>query len=164
MSIAQQLLPQYDNEMTITRGILAVLPDADWDWRPHPKSTPLGVLGNHVANLGGLVATIVDSPVLDAGAGGRPEDASNVAALLRRWDEAVPVGRKALAGCSDEAMMAEWSFKKGGQVMMAIPRVAAIQTFVLSHMIHHRGQLSVYLRLRDVPLPSIYGPSADTPV
>lgn len=164
MSIGQALLPELDNEAATTRRLLALTPDAKWDWRPHPKSMTLGELASHVAGLVGFVAGIAQSPEVDLpvkdGELNRPTQA-NTAEVLAALDANLIAARDALGAATDETMFATWTLKVGGHPVFAIPRIAALRTAAFSHLIHHRGQLSVYLRLLDVPLPSIYGPSAD---
>jgi len=166
MSLAQLLLPEFDHEMANTRRMLAVVPAADAEWRPHPKSYTLGDLASHIATLPLWSRYVLTEPQLDLGA---PANASiarvpftTVPELLDRFDRHVGEARAALARTSDAALGETWSLKNRETTVLTMPRGAILRGFVLSHMIHHRGQLSVYLRLRDVPLPAIYGPSADS--
>ncbi len=166
MSIAQTLLPEFDQEMANTRRLLAVVPAADAAWRPHPKSYSLGELAAHIALLPLWGKLTLELPELDLGS---PANASiarprftTTAELLEQFDGRVREARAALASTSDAAMGETWALKNGPATVLAFPRAAVLRSFVLSHMIHHRGQLSVYLRLRDVPLPAVYGPTADT--
>ena len=165
MSIAQTLLPEFDHEMANTRKLLEIVPEADAGWRPHPKSTTLGDLAAHLATLPLWARLTVELPELDLGA---PANASvarlrfeSTAQVVARFDENVRAARANLAAADDEAMRAPWSLRNGSTTVFTMPRAAVMRGFVLNHMIHHRGQLTVYLRLRDVPLPSIYGPTAD---
>jgi uncharacterized damage-inducible protein DinB len=166
MSIAETLLPEFDHEMANTRRLLQVVPAADAAWRPHPKSYSLGDLAAHIARLPLLGLMALQQPELDLGS---PANASiarmpftTVPELLDQFDRSVGEARAALASSSDAAMGATWTLKNRGTTVFSMPRAAVLRGFVLSHMIHHRGQLSVYLRLRDVPLPALYGPTADT--
>ena len=166
MSLAQLLLPEFDHEMANTRRMLAVVPAADAEWRPHPKSYMLGDLASHIATLPLWSRYVLTEPELDLGA---PANASiarvpftTVPELLDRFDRHVGEARAALARTSDAALGETWRLKNGATTVLTMPRGAILRGFVLSHMIHHSGQLSVYLRLRDVPLPAIYGPSADS--
>lgn len=167
MSLAETLLPEFDREMAGTRQLLERVPEADAGWRPHPKSYTLGELAIHLSNLPLWGRLTVELPELDLGAPGNANlvrvPFSSTQDLLERFDRHVREARAALASSSDEAMAAPWSLRNGGRTVFTLPRAAVLRSFVLSHMIHHRGQLTVYLRLRDVPLPSTYGPSADTP-
>jgi uncharacterized damage-inducible protein DinB len=166
MPIAQMLLPEFDHEMANTRRLLEVVPAADHGWRPHPKSYTLGDLASHIATLPLWARITVERSELDPSS---PADASiqrvhftTVAELLDQFDRNVREARAALAAASDAAMGENWTLKNGAATVFSMPRVAVMRGFVLNHMIHHRGQLTVYLRLRDVPLPSLYGPTADT--
>jgi uncharacterized damage-inducible protein DinB len=166
MSIVRTFLPQFDHEMGTTRNVLAVVPERDAAWRPHTKSSSLGDLASHIASLATWSALVVKQHELDLGS---PVNASTARApftttadLLQRFDRGVQEGRRVLETVSDEGMKETWSLKNRGTTIFSLPRVAVLRSFVLSHIIHHRGQLTVYLRLRDVPLPSIYGPTADT--
>ena len=167
MSLAEHLLPEFDREMAGTRQLLERVPEAEAAWRPHPKSYTLGELAIHLSNLPLWARLTVELPELDLGV---PDNINLVRVpftstrdLLERFDRHVREARAALAPTSDEAMGAPWSLRNGGRTVFTLPRAAVLRSFVMSHMIHHRGQLTVYLRLRDVPLPSTYGPSADTP-
>ena len=166
MPITQALLPEFDHEMATTRSLLERVPEDRADFRPHPKSTALGALATHVANLVGLGARIVSLTEVDmnppGGPGFKPPQFSTTAGLLEMFDANVAKARGAIAGASDEAMMETWTLKNGGSTIFALPRAAVLRTMLMNHVIHHRGQLSVYLRLNDVPLPSIYGPTADS--
>jgi uncharacterized damage-inducible protein DinB len=166
MSMVQTLLPEFDHETVSTRRILEVVPAADAGWKPHPKSYSLGDLASHIAILSLWGKFVLQQPELDLGA---PANASiaqtpftTLADLLDRFDRYVGETRAALASSSDAAMGSTWTLKNRGTAVFSLPRAAVLRSFILSHMIHHRGQLSVYLRLRDVPLPSLYGPTADT--
>ena len=165
MSLAQMLLPEYDHEMANTRRVLELVPAADAAWKPHPKSTSLGDLAAHVALLPMWGRYTLELTELDLGA---PENAglartrfTTVPDLLQQFDDRVRATREVLAKASDDDMGVTWTLKAAGRTIFSLPRAAVLRGFVLSHMIHHRGQLTVYLRLRDVPLPAIYGPSAD---
>jgi uncharacterized damage-inducible protein DinB len=165
MTISQSLLPEFDNEMANTRKTLERVPDDKFDWKPHPKSFALGPLANHVATLVGWTADTIDKESFDlAPAGGQtfqPPQPKNRAELLSTFDQGVAAARAAIAGASDEHLLKSWSLLNGGQVIMSMPRVAVLRNFVMNHIIHHRAQLGVYLRLNDIPVPAIYGPSAD---
>jgi uncharacterized damage-inducible protein DinB len=166
MPIVQTLLPEFDLEMANTRRLLEVVPERDAGWKPHPKSYSLGDLAVHITRLPLWGKYVLQQRELDLGL---PENASIAKApfttgaeLLERFDRHVGEARAALAPLSDAAMGETWSLKNRGTTIFSIPRAAVIRSFILSHIIHHRGQLTVYLRLRDVPLPSLYGPTADT--
>jgi uncharacterized damage-inducible protein DinB len=166
MPIAQVLLPEFDHEMAGTRRMLERVPAADAAWRPHPRSTALGDLAAHIARIPKWGRYIFEQPELDLGA---PANAAVAAArftttadLLEQFDRNIAETRAALAATADEAMREVWTLRAGARTIFSLPRAGAFRGFILSHLIHHRGQLSVYLRLRDVPLPSLYGPTADT--
>jgi uncharacterized damage-inducible protein DinB len=167
MPIAQMLLSQFDHEMANTRRMLALVPAADAAWKPHPKSSALGDLAAHIATVPMWARLALELPELDLGspanAGIARVPFTTTSELLARLDRNVGEARAALAASSDADLSAVWTLKNGGTTVFSMPRTAVMRGFVLSHMIHHRGQLSVYLRLRDVPLPSLYGPTADTP-
>ena len=158
-------LPEFEHEMLTTRALLSRVPEARAEWRPHPKSRPLGELAQHVANLVGFAELIVRQTERDVAPPGAPPVVSvpftTSAALLASFDANVVSARAAIAGVTDAELMVPWSLKRGGVPFFTLPRAAALRSFLLSHLIHHRGQLSVYLRLLDVPLPPVYGPTAD---
>lgn len=166
MALKDSLLPEFDHEMGVTRKLLDRLPDADLGWKPHQKSFSLGELAAHLAQIPHWSAAILDQPSYDLESGG--DDARQAptkgADVVKAFDQSVAAARATLAGKSDGELMAAWTLKKGGQDMFTLPVIAAFKSFIINHSIHHRGQLSVYLRLRDVPLPAIYGPSADEPM
>ncbi|HEY9285297.1 MAG TPA: DinB family protein [Pyrinomonadaceae bacterium] len=165
MSIAQTLLPEFDHEMQTTRAVLARVPEADADWRPHPKSMTLGQLASHVTNIVRWGGATFELEVLDLAspdaAQFAPPKFETTEKLVERFDANVAETRAALSAAADEEMGVVWTLKSGAQTILAMPRAATYRSFMMSHLIHHRGQLSVYLRLRDVPLPPIYGPTAD---
>jgi len=168
MSIAEHLLPEFDHEMSSTRTLLERLPEAQGAWKPHAKSSSLGDLAVHIARTPSYCTFIAGETELDlisaAGSAFAKIPFTTTSALMDLFDQSVSDGRAALAGVSDADMMAPWSLKMGGNTVFTLPRIAVFRTMVLSHLIHHRGQLTVYARMHDVPLPAIYGPSADTPV
>ena len=161
--LADALLPEFDREMTTTRRLLERVPEDKLAWKPHAKSMSLGDLATHVATLVGWGAVTLNQSEVDLGGQSPNVAATSRADLLARFDKNVSDTRAALAGKSDAEMMAPWSLKHGGQTIFTMPKVAVWRGFVLNHLVHHRGQLSVYLRLHDVPVPAIYGPSADEP-
>ena len=161
MPLVDALLPEFDHEMTVTRKLLERVPEDKFDWTPHPRSMSLGQLAQHVATLPMWGVMTLSQPEVDL-AGRQPlPAASSRAALLAMFDEQVAAARSQLVGKGDGEMMAPWSLKRDGHTIFSMPRASVWRSFVLSHLVHHRGQLSVYLRMQDVPLPSIYGPSAD---
>lgn len=164
MAIKDALLPEFDHEMGTTRRLLGRAPEADFAWRPHEKSMSLGHLAGHIANIPTWCASIIGSQsfnLKDMPPESWPKPPESRAALLEAFDSNVAAARAALGSCGDAQMTGPWTLKDGDSEVFTMPRAAVLRSFVLSHTIHHRGQLSVYLRLRNVPLPSIYGPSAD---
>ena len=165
MPIVDSLLPEYDHEFATARKLLERVPEDKFGWKPHEKSMSLGQLAGHVANLAFWCLMTLEQSSYDAAAANDPEaklDApASREALLTGFDDKVRRARAALARTSDAEMMAPWTLKNGEHEIFTMPRVGVYRSFVMNHMIHHRGQLSVYLRLNDVPLPSIYGPTAD---
>lgn len=160
MTIAENLLAQLEREIAPTRKMLERVPDGMPDWKPHPKSMPLGYLSLLVATMFGWIATMVDSDDLDLASGGKQEPASTVPERLALFDKSVADARRALSGTTDDHLLKPWKLLVGGNVVDEKPRHIMI-TDTFSHIAHHRGQLTVYLRLNDRPLPSIYGPTAD---
>jgi uncharacterized damage-inducible protein DinB len=164
MGVAQSLLPEFDHEAANTRKVLERVPEAHASWKPHAKSYTLGDLALHLANIPTWTAVTLQQPELDidpSAPGMTKRVWTSRDALLKAFDENVAAARAVLAVTSDADMMKPWTLKKGGQVVFTLPRAAVFRSFVLSHSIHHRGQLTVYLRIKDVPLPAIFGPSAD---
>ena len=164
MPIVDALLPEYDHELATTRRLLERVPEAEFGWKPHEKSMTLGQLAGHVANIPFWLSATLNAPFYDVNAGdkeARLDPPLSREVMLKEFDERVSKARASLAQTSDAEMMAPWALKSGGHEIFSMPRVGAIRSFVMNHLIHHRGQLSVYLRLKDVPLPSMYGPTAD---
>jgi uncharacterized damage-inducible protein DinB len=165
MAIAESILPEFDHEMATTRSLLERVPEANPDWKPHQKSMPLGRLATHIAELVAWTGNTMHQTELDFAKGDyKPAQFTNTAGLLEMFDANVQQARAAIAGASDQDLMVPWTLRNGDHVIFTLPRVGVLRSFVMNHVIHHRGQLSVYLRLNDVPLPSIYGPTADSPM
>jgi uncharacterized damage-inducible protein DinB len=161
MAIKDGILAEYDHEMATTRKLLERLPDDKLAWRPHAKSMSFGGLGTHLSNLPNWGGTILSELGFDlADAPPNIEEKTSRADILAAFDASTRKTRAALDK-TDAELMAPWSLRRAGQEVFTLPRVAAFRTFVLYHVVHHRGQLSVYLRLNEVPVPAIYGPSAD---
>ena len=163
MAIAETLLPEFDREMGLTRRMLERVPDGHFAWKPHEKSMTLGRLAEHLAELPlWCRVAIVDSGI-DLGVG-RPEGympPATRAAVVQMFDKNLADARAALSGRTDAELMAPWKLSHSGKEIFTMPKAVVLRGFVMNHMIHHRGQLSVYLRLQNIPLPSLYGPSAD---
>ncbi len=168
MTIADGLLPQFDHEMATTRKVLACVPEAKAAWKPHVKSMSLGELAAHLAMLAAWAVPTLRRSVLDFGsADGKrfaPPTFTTTAALLALHDANAAAARATIAATSDVDFLAKWTLRNGGTDIFTMPRIAVLRGFVLSHGIHHRGQLTVYLRLLDVPLPAVYGPSSDASI
>ena len=160
MSIAETFLPELDQEMATTRKLLERVPDDKGTWKPHEKSFSLGHLAQLVARLPGWNAMVLGGTELKLGTGGQPYSYEKTATLLAEFDRCVRDGRAAIAAASDQDFRVGWSLKHGDRVLFTLPRVVVVRQNI-NHLIHHRGQLTVYLRLVNVPLPSIYGPTAD---
>ena len=160
MAIKDALLAEYDHEMGTTRRLLDRLPDDKLAWRPHEKSMALGELASHLGNIPNWAGRILNDLSFDLASLPHQTPKASRAEILALFDESTKTTR-ALMDKSDAEYMAPWSLKRGGHDMFSMPRIAAFRSFVLSHTIHHRGQLSVYLRLNQIPVPPIYGPTAD---
>ena len=159
MSFAQTLLPEYDQEMATTRRLLERVPSDKGPWKPHPKSFALGHLTQLVATMPGWITNIVQETALDLSkAPGYSFEKTET--LLDVFDKNVREAREAIAGARDADLAVTWSLKMGDRVLFGMPRGAVVRQ-TINHLVHHRGQLTVYLRLLDVPIPSIYGPTAD---
>ena len=166
MAIAESILPEFDHETATTRLLLERVPEAMAEWKPHVKSMSLGQLAMHIAHLPQWASVTLERTEFDT----NPPDGSRMTtpafqstpALLQSYDANVSAARAVLARTTDGEFMVAWTLKSGGKKMFHMPRVAVFRSFILNHAVHHRGQLSVYLRLLDVPLPNIYGPTADT--
>ncbi len=163
MPLVDTLLPEFDNEMAVTRRVLERAPESAFTWRPHEKSWTLGGLCTHIAQIPRWGVSILSQGGYDLvrDAGERSAEHTAIAGVLSTFDGFVGDARSRLISVTDGELMAPWSLKRDGKVMMSMPRLASFKTFAISHLIHHRGQLSVYLRLQNVPLPPIYGPTAD---
>jgi uncharacterized damage-inducible protein DinB len=164
VGIKDTLLPEFDHEMGTTRRLFERVPAADFGWAPHEKSRTLGELAAHIANMPHWAQIACETSEFDVAAAGdaaRPAAPKSVAELLQRFDGNVSAARARLAEQTDASLAAPWTLKQGTYQIFTMPKSAVLRGFVLSHLIHHRGQLTVYLRLRDVPLPAIYGPTAD---
>jgi uncharacterized damage-inducible protein DinB len=164
--IAQALLPEFDQEMAVTRRLLERAPAQAFDWTPHPKSFTLGQLATHLSRIPRWGERILTQPDYDLVLGSSPAPPAHTspAAVLEAFDQAVQAVRVLITTLSDAELTAPWQLKRKGDVLMTVPRIAAFKSFVLNHIVHHRGQFSVYLRLQDVPLPPMYGPTADEPL
>lgn len=165
MAIKDALLPEFDQEMATTRRILERVPEGKTDWRPHPKSMPFGRLATHVAEIPSWIVNTLTQTELDLspppGQTYSPNIIEKSAERLAYFDKNRDEARAALLQSADPVFMVPWSLKRGPVVLMTLPRAAVYRGFCMNHLIHHRAQLGVYLRLLEVALPSSYGPTAD---
>jgi uncharacterized damage-inducible protein DinB len=165
MAIGSSMLMEFDEEMKNTRKVLERVDDKQWDWKPHAKSGSVGWLATHIATMVDWIPYTLKTEELDyAPVGGPPyvpPKIENRQQLLGELDKNVDEARKALAKATDAEMMKDWTLLAGGHKIFTMPRVACIRTMVLNHIIHHRAQLTVYYRLLGIPVPGLYGPSAD---
>ena len=165
MTFAQVLLSEFNQEAQTTRRVLERLPEGKFDWKPHAKSMSMGQLASHVAELTGWGAMILQQDSLDinppGGPGFQPALYATTSSLLAAFEAGAASTRQVLETLADETLAQPWTLLNGGQTAFTLPKGAVLRAFVLNHVVHHRGQLSVYLRENDVPVPSIYGPSAD---
>ena len=160
MSISQSLLPEFDHEMATARKCIERVPEDKFGWKPHERSMAMGHLASHIAEMPAWAVSGLKQDSLDM-AGYKPWTATNQAELLATFDKNVAAAREAIASTDDATYMKNWALKAGDKELMTMPKIVVVRSFVLNHVIHHRGQLSVYLRENNVPVPSIYGPSAD---
>lgn len=163
MTFSESYLAEFDHESISIRKILERIPSDKFDWAPHPKSMKLGALAVHISSLAGRARSILTVKEVDRSspAGPIPPPPANTQELIQQWDRHVADLHAAVREASEEQIEEIFTLKMGSEVLFSMPRKAALRIIVLKHMIHHRGQLSVYLRLLDIPVPSIYGPSAD---
>jgi len=166
MTIGQSMLAEFDQEMQNTRKTLERVPDDKWNWKPHEKSGTVGWLAAHIATLPGWATMTINTEEFDyAPVSGKssyqPPKTENSKDLLAVFDKESSEARAALASVSDQEMLKTWTLLAGGKEIFAMPRVAVIRGVVMNHLIHHRAQLGVYFRLMGVPVPGLYGPSAD---
>ena len=161
MAIRDAFLAEFDNETVGTRKTLERVPEAKFEWRPHAKSYTMGHLASHIANVPTWIGYALQKDSLDLTPAAKTPQAKTTKELLASFDTNVAEARAALSKASDEEMHKNWSLMGGGQVYFTMPKIAVLRTFVFNHLVHHRAQLGVYLRLNDIPVPSLYGPSAD---
>jgi uncharacterized damage-inducible protein DinB len=164
MGMSEGLLPEFDHEMANTRKTLERVPDDKFGWKPHEKSTTMGYLATHLGFLPGWAVNAIKEDSLDLAPGGehiRIPTAGSRQEVLDTFDRNVAEARAAIAGASDEHLLKPWSLLLDGRTVLTMPRIAVLRGFVMNHSIHHRAQLGVYLRLNDLPVPALYGPSAD---
>lgn len=166
MTIAEKLLPEFDEEFALTRKMLAIVPDDKLTWKPHEKSMSLRQLAWHVADFPSWCTMTMTKDRLDMTSGegekmAQAAKSATQATMLARFDHDLPEARAALAGTTDEAMGQHWKMEWGGQTVIDSPKLDVYRKWCINHMVHHRAQLGVYLRLLGVAIPGSYGPSAD---
>ena len=165
MALSETILPEFDLEMANTRKTLERIPVDNFDWKPHDKSWTIKELATHLANLPTwTILTLKEDSFDMAPKDGEPPKTPEVTTkneMLEIFDKNVADAHAAIESASDEEFMKPWSLLSGGETLFSMPKIAVLRSFVMNHNIHHRAQLGVYLRLNDVPVPAIYGPTAD---
>jgi uncharacterized damage-inducible protein DinB len=165
MSYAETILQEFDQETAKTRKVLERIPEDKMNWRAHPKSNTIGWNANHLAEIPGWVEGMLTKPSWDiAPAGGQAYQSPKLTTrqeVLTVFDRNVAAARKAIAAVKDQEIVQQWSLLQGGKPLFTMPRTVVIRNFVLNHLIHHRAILCVYLRLNDIPVPGMFGPSGD---
>jgi uncharacterized damage-inducible protein DinB len=160
MRMIDPILMELEQEAKATRRVLERVPAAKLAWRPHPRSMSLGQLALHTAGTPGGIARLAQTDGVEVPEFSQTE-ATSGAEIIKALDESLATARELLSGMDDAKLMAPWTATRGGKAFMTVPRIGLLRAIMLNHWYHHRGQLCVYLRLLDVPLPSVYGPSAD---
>jgi uncharacterized damage-inducible protein DinB len=165
MSIAQSILPEFDQEMAGTRKTLERIPDDKLQWKAHPKSNTIGWVGSHLVEIPGWVEGTLTGDSWDFSPPGQEPYQTPMLSSSRQivaaFDQNVAAARRAIEATPDHAFQKDWSLYWQGERVFTMPRLAVIRSFILNHMIHHRAILTVYLRLNDIPVPALYGPSGD---
>jgi uncharacterized damage-inducible protein DinB len=161
MPFSQTLLPEFDEEMKNTRSLLACVPDGNFEYQPHQKSMTLGRLASHVAEMPSWAVFTLDREVLDLPPDTKPRIAGSRAELLEMFDKSVPEAREKIAAATDEEWKKTWTLIYAGKPVISLPRSTVMRSMVMNHLVHHRAQLGVFLRLNDIMFPGMYGPSAD---
>ena len=165
MVLNEAFLMEFDQEMANTRNCLARIPDDKFDWKPHAKSATLRQLALHLALFPTWMTETLGKESLDIAPPGappyQPPKADSRKEILEIFDRDLPTARAALARANDADLSKTWTLLQGGKTLFSLPRAAVLRTMVMNHMVHHRAQLGVYLRFNDIPLPALYGPSAD---
>ena len=160
-NLSQALLPEFDHEMANTRKSLERVPDDKLSFKPHAKSMALGGLASHLATINHWTDAILGQDSFDVATAPPTPALTTRAAIVAEFDKNLALARKNIAGATDAQLFKPWTLLANGQTVFSMPRIAVLRSFILNHTIHHRAQLGVYLRLNDIPVPSIYGPSAD---
>ena len=165
MAMNQALLPEFDMEYANARKMIERVPDGKLAWKPHAKSFSMGELATHLAEIPQWMAITLEQESFDVDPpGGKKYERPKLGSckeILETFDKSVAAARATLEKATDEKLMQSWSLLKAGETIMTMPKIAVVRSFLMNHAIHHRAQLGVYLRLNDVPVPGMYGPSAD---
>ncbi len=162
MKMVDPILMEMEQEAQTTKRVLERVPENKLAWKPHPKSYSLGQLALHVASLPGNVAALAVPDTREASNFSQPEPKSRQEIqILDTFSKSLESAKETLKKMDDARLMSTWTLTKNGRIVMSVPRIGFIRSILLNHNYHHRGQLAVYLRMLDVPVPSIYGPSAD---
>jgi uncharacterized damage-inducible protein DinB len=160
MKLAESILMELDQEAQTTKRVLDRIPEDKLGWKPHPKSFSLGQLALHIASVPAGVTAIATKDTVEAPSFTQPEPKSRQE-ILDTFSKSLETAKGNLNRMDDARLTSTWTLTRGGKVVMSVPRIGFLRSVLLNHVYHHRGQLSVYLRMLDVPVPSIYGPSAD---
>jgi uncharacterized damage-inducible protein DinB len=160
-TLSQAILPEFDHEMANTRKSLERIPENKLGFKPHPKSMSLGGLATHLSTINHWTEAIVGQDTFDVSTAPRNTELTSRADVLAAFDKNAATARKIIAEATDAHLLKPWTLMSGNHTVLSMPRIAVLRSFILNHTIHHRAQLGVYLRMNDVPVPSIYGPSAD---
>ena len=163
MTMIEAFKAEFEQEAPVTKKMLELIPDSEWNWKPHEKSMTIGKLGTHIAEIPHWAADIINRSEFDMiPAEHKPTVCNNHAEAVAMFEKNMKSAIQAMGIQSDAYMMEPWTFKNQGKPVFTMPRISTLRAMFLNHVIHHRGQLSVFLRLKNVPLPSVYGPTADT--
>ena len=163
MAINEAFIGELQHEAATTRKVLERIPTETFDWKPHEKSMSMRQLAGHVADMFGWYVPTLEHDELDFAKGYEEPKPGDTAELVAMFDKNVAAAVESLQKTEDAAFMSNWTMRNGEQIYFEMPKIAVLRSFVMNHIVHHRGQLSVYLRLNDIPVPGIYGPSADEP-
>ena len=161
MAINEDLIGELQEEAATTRKILERIPAETFDWKPHEKSMSMHRLAAHVADMFGWYSPTLEADELDFAGGYEEANPANTGELVALFDKNVAAAMESLRRADPEVFMKDWTLRNGEQIYFTMPKIGVIRSYVMNHIVHHRGQLSVYLRLNDIPVPAIYGPSAD---
>ncbi len=161
-TLGTAFLAELEQEAKVAREVLSRVPADKFDWKPHDKSMSFGKLASHVAEMVSWTGPTLDHPELDfAKMDYKPFEPKTTEDLLEFFDKNLAEAAEVLKNMTDDRFMESWSLRNGEKVYFTMPKIVAMRSFVMNHIVHHRGQLSVYLRLNDIAVPSMYGPSAD---